>query len=305
MTHSMAQVYARGLQDLLQNGRPVPSVKGAKSKASNFGKGDRPWTELIAYQFVATNDCPQIITSSLFPVHIPYTIGLLSWTLDARHDVHSLAYYRRAAHDYSDDGETMCGAFGARLFGLSHKRDQISSIAERLSQDPSSRRTYASIIEPTDNVTETLEYPCAAGVQVFLRDSRLHWLTVMRAQQALTVLPYDMALFSMMQHFFASSLNVAVGNYYHFAGTFHIYDNEKGLATALASGEASTRVLPNLPPGAGIDAASELIGLESDIRTAALAADTATLDRIAARRLDFEFNVAAREILVDFARTKV
>ncbi|WP_165970685.1 thymidylate synthase [Actinomadura sp. 6K520] len=301
MTRGLVDAYRNGIQLLLEQGAQVPSVLGAKSKASNFGKGDRPWIELVAQQFRVRLGHPQAITSAALPTNLSYLLGLLAWTLDGRNDLDTLQYYRKSASDYSDDGMTMCGAFGARLFGPGGKGGQLSAIRDRLTEDPASRRSYATIIRDSDNLDESLEYPCAAGVQLFLRDGRLHWLTLMRAQQALTILPYDSFLFSCLHQFTASSLNCEPGDYLHFSGTFHIYANERDLARRVLGQETEVIDFPRIPSGRGEAVGRELITLEADIRTAATRDDRDTLSCIERRELQWKFNECARRYLLDFA----
>jgi thymidylate synthase len=305
MSDNPDEAYRQGLRDVLRRGSNVPSVLGKKSKASNFGRGDRPWLELRGYHFKLALTNPTVISSEALPTHVPYAIGLLAWTLDGRNDVETLAYYRPSAMDFSDDGLTLCGSFGRRLFGAGQADDQMAAIARRIDDDPMSRRTFAPIISASDNLDETLEFPCATGVQLFNRQGNLHWLTVMRAQQALTVLPYDLFLFTALHHFTASRLGVAVGGYEHFAGTFHIYQNEKKLAQQIIDEEVQVLKLPRLAPGSGYAVAEELISLEKSIRECAERRDAVKLSAIAGHRSGSEFNQVAQEILVEFAQSKM
>jgi thymidylate synthase len=112
------------------------------------------------------------------------------------------------------------GAFGHRLYGPDHTRDQLAAVLQRIARDPAHRRTYATILREEDNFLQSREYPCAAGVQLFLRNGCLTWLTVMRAQQALTVLPYDAFLFMQLHQISASQLGTELaGNPgQHFCG---------------------------------------------------------------------------------------
>ncbi|CNE70793.1 thymidylate synthase%2C ThyA [Mycobacterium tuberculosis] len=301
MTAGLADAYRLGIQRLLEHGDQVPSVLGAKSKASNFGKGDRPWIELIAQQFKIRMNRPQAITSAALPTNFSYLLGLLAWTLDGRSDLGTLEYYRKSARDYSDDGMIMCGAFGARLFGPPGEEGQLAAIRTRLTDDPASRRTYATVIRASDNIIESLEYPCAAGVQLFVRDGHLHWLTIMRAQQALTILPYDSFLFSCLHQFIASSLDCEVGDYLHFSGTFHIYANERDLANRVLGEGIEVVEFPRIPSGQADAVGRELITLEADIRTAATGGDRAALLCIERQELQWKFNEYARRYLLDFA----
>lgn len=302
---SLTSAYRDGLDALLRRGHHVPSVLGAFSKASNFGKGDRPWIELIGYGFTCQNSRPSILTSAAFRTHVPYLLGLLAWTLDGRDDLDSLYYYRRAAADYSDDGATMCGAFGARMRATRNGRTQLAAVLERLRHDPSSRRTFIPIIEARDNLIESREYPCAAGVQLFVRGGALHWLTLMRAQQALTVLPYDASLFSLMQHFIAAELGLEVGSYGHFSGTFHIYEDERSLATTVRDVGAEELHLEAIPPGRGAEVASELIRVEEAVRQAGATKNPSMIEELRSSESQWPFVNQARHVLIEFAESRL
>ncbi|MGH3858695.1 thymidylate synthase [Actinokineospora sp.] len=275
------------------------------SKASDFGKKDRPYRELIAHSFRVRDPLASLALNSAFPVNLPYCLGLLAWSMDGRNDVETPAYYRRGAHEYSDDQHTLSGAFGHRL--LSAEGDQLAAIVDRVRRDPAHRRTFAMVLTPSDNFRQSKEYPCAVGVQMFLRDGALTWITVMRAQQALTVLPYDCFLFMLMHQFAASMLDVPCGPHIHQSGTFHFYDNEIELAERVVAGPVKSAGLPALPDSAELAkaAAAELIVLERRLREAAVAGDIAAIDEIAATKAETDFTDVVRACLATHAYRKV
>jgi thymidylate synthase len=223
---TLGDAYRHGLAELLENGESVPSVRDPTSPASGFGGADRPSIELIGHAFEVTNPRACLVDSEARPLRLPYCFGSLLWTLAASNDLEHLQCYHPQARNFSDDGVSLSGAFGKRLFDYGPGIDQVDAIIERLTRDPASRRTYAAICEPTDNVRRTREYPCCIGVQYFLRRDALHALTYMRAQHALLILPYDAFLFMALQCIVAARLGVAVGPYRHFSGTFHLYEAE-------------------------------------------------------------------------------
>lgn len=226
-THpDLASAYRAGLRDLLSDGLPVPSVQDPRSPASGFGAGDRPSIELIGYSFEVANPAACLVDSEARPLRLPYCVGSLLWTLAGSNDLEHLQAYHPAARNFSDDGISLSGAFGRRLFRYDDRIDQIDAIVGRLQADPSSRRTFAAICDAEDNVRDTREYPCCIGVQYFLRDGALHTITFMRAQHALLILPYDAFLFMSIQRIVAARLGVRIGSYRHVSGTFHLYESE-------------------------------------------------------------------------------
>jgi thymidylate synthase len=272
---SLADAYAAGLADVLAAGSDAPSVADPLSKASNFGKADRPARELIAHQFAVANPRRSLTTGPHVRLHLPYAFGLLAFTLAGNDELAALGYYRAGAAEFSDDGRTLSGAFGARLQGPGRGADQLSAIVARLTEDPASRRTYAAVISPSDNLAPTREYPCAAGVQLFIREGRLDLLTVMRAQQGFTVLPYDAFLFMALQQILAARLRAEPGLYRHFSGTFHVYASELGaVESTIQAGVAGAAMPPVDARGDAADAlAARLVQFEHDARAAACAGD--------------------------------
>lgn len=226
----LAAAYRHGLLDLLQDGHPVPSVREPTSPASGFGCADRPSIEMIGYSFEVTNPFACLVDSDARPLRLPYCVGSFLWTLAGSNDLERLQSYHPEARNFSDDGISLSGAFGKRLFRYRDEIDQIDAIVERLRVDTSSRRTFAAICDAGDNVQRSREYPCCIGLQYFLRDGRLHSITYMRAQHALLILPYDAFLFMMLQCVMAARVGAAVGTYRHICGTFHIYQKEREFA---------------------------------------------------------------------------
>lgn len=302
---SFADAYSAGLRNVLADGQHVPSVLDPLSKASDFGTKDRPYRELIAHSFRVRNPLNSLLISSVLPVKLPYCLGLLAWSLDGRNDVETPAYYRRGAHEYSDDQHTLSGAFGNRLSAAAG--DQIEEIIGRIRRDPAHRRTFGLILDPADNFRESREYPCAVGVQMFLRGGALTWLTVMRAQQALTVLPYDGFLFMLMHQFAAASLGVPCGPYIHQSGTFHIYNTEIQLASRVVDAGIASAQMPglSLDPQQAREALAELVFLERSLREAALAGDVATVDKMATATAATDFTDVARAALTTYAYRKL
>lgn len=278
--HTLAEAYEDGLTRLVREGTDVASVRDPSSKASNFGANERPSRELLCdcFQVQDPSQALLVLPSGVGPtVHAAYAFGLLAWTLDGRSDASIVAYYRPGASDYSDDQFALSGAFGNRLFGLHRTADQLGAIMAKLSWDPAARRTVATILSDRDNFRESREYPCAVAVQLFLRDNRLSLLAVMRAQQALTVLPYDAFLFMLLQSYCASILQVDVGSYFHFSGTYHIYSDELDAASETVNRGCSAVDVTFGPDARG--EADSLIRMEQEIRQAAVAHNSEVVGR--------------------------
>lgn len=305
---SADELYTQWLAELLDQGRSVPSVRDPLSKASDFGQADRPYIELLATVRHLRQPRRCIMGLARPRLHVPYCFAYMSWFLMGREDVATLAYYRPSAQEFSDDGTVLCGSFGRRLFGHAVEADQIAALLTRIRADPASRRLYAPIIHATDNLAPGREYPCAAGVHFFLRDGRLDLVLSMRAQQALTILPYDLFIFAVLQLALASELGVPPGIYSHFASTFHIYLNEIAVAKKVVDVPASAVApleLPTFPEKLLSRGRYILDDLETGIRQATLAGDVRRLEQYAATEQESDLYALAKSAFLFTACTKL
>ncbi len=294
---TLAEAYLEGLRDLLEHGTYAPSVTEPTSTASNFGKGDRPAIELLGYSFQINNPFSSLFLSDARVIRLPYCIGLFLWTISGSNKVDWISYYNPVACQFSDDGAHLCGAFGKRLFDYNDKINQIDAICTRLTHDPATRRALGLICTPEDNVTTSREYPCCIAVQYFIREGALHAITHMRAQQALTVLPFDAFMFMALQCLLASRLGVKVGYYKHIAGTFHIYEAEVGQAKQVVSkGAIPVQIGDMSNPKPNME---ELLTFEKELRQATLNKDMGRIEQLAAQEVQpVSFYEQAKAILL-------
>ncbi len=275
---TLASAYRQGLLDLLSHGQTVPSVRETTSPASGFGKGDRPSLELLGYSFSINDPWSCLVDSEVRPLRLPYCIGSLLWTLAGSNDLAYLQSYHADARNFSDDGISLSGAFGKRLFRYDERIDQIEAIIERLRDDPASRRTFAAICDPHDNVRRSREYPCCIGTQYFLRNGELQSITYMRAQHAMLILPYDAFLFMMIHCLVAARLGVRAGRYHHICGTFHIYESEREFAQRIVE-EPLRPIQVDRASGTPAEL-QDILSFERMVRDAGLAADSRALDQM-------------------------
>jgi thymidylate synthase len=297
---TLAGAYLRVLRDIIEDGRRVPGVQDPLSIGSEFGRRARPTLELLGYMFQVVNPLSCLFYSEERVPNLPYSVASLLWTLSGSDDVESISFYNALGRRFSDDGSRLAGAIGARLLGPDG--NQIEAIVNRLSGDPSSRRTVGVVLRPDDNFRETRDYPCVLAVQYLLRDGELHAVTFMRSQSALMVLPYDAFAFMAIQCFLAAMLQVQPGTYTHFSGSCHIYEDEVSLAERVLGNEVRpVDVLPVRDPARAL---AETREFEARLREATLRGDQDTLRSITpafGEEPDF-FSDARRILFVEGAR---
>lgn len=114
------------------------------------------------------------------------------------------------------------GAYGPRVV------EQLADCIELLKEDPSSRQAIAVIWEKRD-LRHVGDKPCTVFFQFLVRDSghgyeALEMHTHMRSQDVWLGVPYDIFMFTQLQHTMAHELGLPVGRYVHHATSLHIYE---------------------------------------------------------------------------------
>jgi thymidylate synthase len=85
-------------------------------------------------------------------------------------------------------------------------------------------------------------------MQFILRRGLLDAIVVMRSNDVIWGLPYDMFLFTFLQEMMAVELGVDVGRYHHFAASLHLYEKHRSRAVQILSGPATENGEFAMPP---------------------------------------------------------
>jgi hypothetical protein len=77
-------------------------------------------------------------------------------------------------------------------------------------------------------------------LQYTIRNGKLNAITHMRSNDALWGFCYDTWLFQFLQESMASMLSVGLGNYYHFAGSMHYYEQRHKKIQSILNNDEET-----------------------------------------------------------------
>ncbi len=177
-------------------------------------------------------------------------LGELLWYLAKSNDLKFISYYLDQYLDESEDGATIYGAYGPRLFGH-HGNNQVEHVLDLLTRNPGSRRAVIQLFDAEDIRDHHREIPCTCTLQFMVRDGLVELATTMRSNDAFKGLPHDVFSFTMIQEIVARILGHEPGVYTHFVGSLHLYDDDiKAARQYLDEGWQSTQFveMPAMPP---------------------------------------------------------
>lgn len=195
-------------------------------------------------------------------------LGEFLWYLSGRNDLDFITYYIPEYKKFSDDGKTIHGAYGPRLFKMRNEIDQFSNVLKLLKSKPSSRRVVIQLFDAADIINGDLkDIPCTCTLQFMIRKSKLHLFTCMRSNDAFLGLPHDIFSFTMLQEYVARILDVELGSYKHAVGSLHLYDNNFAAAQQYVDEGWQDKVaMPAMPIGDPRDAMKTILKCEQAIR---------------------------------------
>lgn len=194
-------------------------------------------------------------------------LGELLWYLSGSD---ALDFIRPYVPQYAQDATdgVIHGAYGPRLFAMRGGVDQVANVARLLMQKPSSRRAVIQLFNAEDIASEHKEIPCTTTLQFHLRGGRLHMSATLRSNDAYWGLPHDVFCFTMLQEMMARRVGAELGEYYHYAGSMHIYeDYVDGARAYIEEGHQKTVEMPPMPLGDPFGLTDALLAAEKRIRS--------------------------------------
>ena len=234
-------ISAKTLDDLLRE------VFERLLKSKNHIEPSRaPAKELSGVLLEITN--PRARISRTEKKGVPFgCLGELLWYLAGRKDLRFISYYLPRYKEFSDDGRTIYGGYGPRLWDM-RGVDQVKNVLRLLREKKDSRRAAIQLFDAEDIAEEHKDIPCTCTLQFMIRRRRIHMFVFMRSNDAFIGLPHDIFAFTMLQELFARTLGVELGTYKHAVGSLHLYDRDaKGARLFLNEGFQATVSMPPMP----------------------------------------------------------
>lgn len=163
-----------------------------------------------------------------------FAIVEAAWIVSGRNDVKPLKQFIGSYDQFSDDGNTLHGAYGYRL-RHHFKRDQIDAAIDELASNPTSRRVVMTLYAPDDLGLDSKDIPCNTHVTLRRVCDRLEMTVSNRSNDLWLGVPYNWFVFRVLQHLIADRLSIACGVQRHVSSYLHLYEKDLIAANRVAT----------------------------------------------------------------------
>ena len=146
------------------------------------------------------------------------------WMLSGANDVETVAFYVKRMETFSDDGETLWGAYGHRWRSYFHK-DQIKMIIEMLQTNPDDRRCVLQMWDANKDLKKQgRDIPCNTNIYFKIKRNKLFMTVCCRSNDIIWgAYGANAVHMSMLHEFIAGAVGAELGEYYQISDSYHAY----------------------------------------------------------------------------------
>jgi len=196
--------------------------------------GNRKTKEVLHVYVELSRPTNKWVYRRIPPLSIGFALAELMWIVNGSQESQIIDFWNPQLKDYAaDEGKDFYhGAYGYRL-KISHGFEQLERAYQALSCNPNSRQAVLLIWSPKIDFPDnngnprSKDIPCNICSLLKIREGRLDWTQIMRSNDLVLGLPYNLVQFTGLQEILAGWLDIKVGTYNHYSDSLHIYDEYK------------------------------------------------------------------------------
>lgn len=198
-------------------------------------------------QFTLTKPLCNLFQSDVRPYPIKYLAGELWWYLTGRNDVKFIQNYSKFWNKIANKDGTANSAYGHLLF--KEAPNEWAWAYNSLTQDRDTRQAIMHFNKPKHMIYGIKDFPCTLTGTFQIRRNKLNFTIVMRSQDMIKGLTFDLPCFSVLQQCMLQLQrqqyrNLELGNLTLFVQSLHIYKNDFPLVCKMMLNPFTDNQLP-------------------------------------------------------------
>lgn len=188
------------------------------SSGANVGPRGMTTLERVDEAIMLPDMRDNIIVSEARALNYRFMVAEWLWVAFGRNDLEPLTRYNPKMAAFSDDDETLSGAYGPVFFS------QWRYVVGKLREDSASRQAVITLWRPSP--VPSRDIPCTISLQFLVRHHALHMIVNMRSSDAWLGVPYDVFTFTMLGNALAATVGVKPGRFILHMGSSHLYERD-------------------------------------------------------------------------------
>lgn len=188
--------------------------------------------EILHAGFEIFNPLNRWIVSRIPPINPAFAIAEVIWIINGLNDAKFLNYWNRNLPKFAGEQDKYHGAYGHRL-RKHFNFDQLNLAYETLKHNPTSRQVLLQIWDPSSDLPKDKglplnpDIPCNVISLLKIRNNKLEWMQIIRSNDLVLGVPYNLVQFTYLQEIIAGWLNVEVGSYNQISDSLHLYQDSE------------------------------------------------------------------------------
>jgi thymidylate synthase len=193
--------------------------------------------EIIGKNFLIQDPTDLNITIPQRKFSSKYAITEWLWYISKNRKVNNIEKFANTWYIIKDEKGEVESNYGTYM------GTQWAWVLRELYDDPQTRRATFAINQPHHKGSNSQDYPCTQYLQFMIRDNKLHMFGSMRSNDAVYGFCNDVFTFALFQQLMLNELNTRgrnyeLGNYYHSANSFHVYEKHFELVESIAKDDS-------------------------------------------------------------------
>ena len=218
----MMTIKARNVNDAYVNGLWWLKTSGQQEQSRNGEVIVSPEPVMTVY----SSPQERVLLDSARDANPFFHLYEAIWMLAGARDVRKVAHYASNMLSYSDDGETLNGAYGDRWRNY-YDVDQLLEIVDMLRTDITTRRAVLAMWNGFEDLcSESKDIPCNTHIYFRMHPGRTLDTTVCCRSNDVIWGAYgaNAVHFSVLHEFMARAVGATPGKLYQFSNNYHIYE---------------------------------------------------------------------------------
>lgn len=180
--------------------------------------------ELSDVWLTLNNPSESILTMPERDLDLGYLSGETEWYESGSLLVKDIAKHSKFWNHLADSNGTVNSNYGFLTKIEKHAgKSQLEWVIERLRQDPHTRQAIMNYNQPRHKYEGVKDFVCTISQQFIQRNGKLDSIVLMRSNDVIYGLSYDMPWFTGIQEQVSKETGIPMGKYHHYAASMHVY----------------------------------------------------------------------------------